>query len=246
MTLRDCRLFSLDPDKKKWTCPRCGEILPLQLQVGPFAGRYVRRMCECEHHAVKVGSSSRKVSVMDPYTWLGREWADTGLNGKTFATFQRHRQPKAYAHAETFAARPVGVLLLFGSYGTGKTHLLAAICNALRTAGTSCLFTTAPKLFSALQVYMKSDDGSQRYIARAIHTPLLVLDDIDKAKPSEYREEVYFEIIDERTKAGRPLAISMNTTEDLPRHIGNAACSRLMTGLIAVHMTGEDYRLKMV
>jgi DNA replication protein DnaC len=82
-------------------------------------------------------------------------------------------------------------------------------------------------------------------LRRAVQTPLLLLDDIDKLKPSEFREEVLYKLVNGRTTAGRPLAISSNCTPgDLERWGGKAGRSRLMTGLLPIQMNGADYRLE--
>ncbi len=144
------------------------------------------------------------------YTWLGREWADEELQHQTFATFDWTRQPKAFDLARQFALNPSGVLALYGSYGLGKTHLLAAIANARNDAGDCCLFASAVTLFDAIQQRIRRDEDYSGLLRRAITTPLLLLDDVDKPKPSEFRQEMYYQIIDGRSKAGRLLVISFN------------------------------------
>lgn len=178
------------------------------------------------------------------YAWLG-EWNDTSLAKKTFDTFEVTRQPGAYEAVQAFATSLQGHLVLRGSYGTGKTHLLAALCNALRERKkpVDSRFAAAPSLFHAIQDYMKHDYDAPYtdLIRKAINAPLLVLDDIDKAKWSEFREEIYFDILDGRTKNGRPTAISTNQT-DISLYLGGACTSRLAMGLIEVDMVGGDYR----
>ena len=50
----------------------------------------------------------------------------------TFETFRPTAQTRTgYERARAFAAEPLGWLFLRGGYGVGKTHLLAAITNAL-------------------------------------------------------------------------------------------------------------------
>jgi DNA replication protein DnaC len=74
---------------------------------------------------------------------------------------------------------------------------------------------------------------------------LLVLDDLDKLKPSEFREETLYKILNGRSTAGLPMAFSANRAPDeLVRWIGEASRSRLMAGLIPVPMNGPDYRLE--
>jgi DNA replication protein DnaC len=235
------------PPEEPWTCPQCGIIQPLQLPTG----RYIRRSCACERAARRqILLREQRIAwmsqqVFDTYGWLGERFSDMPLQAKTFDTFQAHRQQEAYDKAREFALTIEGSLVLHGSYGTGKTHLLAAICNELRTAERASRFTTAPKLFKAMQSAMEHHEDTYLIMRKAIMTPLLVLDDVDKAKPSEFREETYYEIIDERTKHGRPIAISTNKLTELSHYIGGAACSRLSIGQIAVEMTGDDFRMEM-
>lgn len=182
------------------------------------------------------------------FQWLG-DWDDSALTGKTFENFEQGRQQNAYNIIRKFANDLEGHIILRGSYGTGKTHLLAALCNELRnrTKPIGSRFAAAPSLFHAIQDYMKSDydEPYTDLIRKAINTPLLVLDDIDKAKYSEFREEIYFDIIDGRTKNGKPTAISSNRT-DIAQFLGGACASRLSIGLIEIDMVGGDYRPELV
>jgi DNA replication protein DnaC len=99
-------------------------------------------------------------------------------------------------------------------------------------------------LFDALQERIQQKEDYHDLLRRAIAAPLLVLDDLDKLKPSEFREETLYKILNGRSTAGLPLALSSNNAPDeLTRWIGGAGCSRLMAGLIPVPMYGPDYRL---
>jgi DNA replication protein DnaC len=187
----------------------------------------------------------RQVRTALTYTWLGRAWSEPGLAAKTFATFRGERQPDAYELAQAFAMDPVGTLALYGSYGTGKTHLLAAIANAVTAAGCICRFASVVSLFDALQERIQAGQDYHELVRKAIEAPLLVLDDLDKLKPSEFREETLYKILNGRSTAGLPLAFSANRAPDeLVRWIGEASRSRLMAGLIPVPMNGPDYRLE--
>src|SRR5690348_11930251 len=136
--------LSQDPAEKTWTCPTCGMVPPLA-----FAdGWYARRPCACERAArearevAQLRAELLQARAALTYTWLGRAWAEPGLASKTFETFQRERQAAAFDLALTFVAHSQGVLALYGSYGTGKTHLLAAIANAVSAAGRTCRFAS--------------------------------------------------------------------------------------------------------
>ena len=239
--------LSRNAAEKTWTCPTCGVVPPIALADGWFA----RRLCRCERAAFEaeqlrlLQEEQRQVRTALTYTWLGRAWSEPGLAAKTFATFRGERQPDAYELAQAFAAETVGTLALYGSYGTGKTHLLAAIANAVASSGRICRFASVVSLFDALQERIQAGQDYHELVRKAIGAPLLILDDLDKLKPSEFREETLYKILNGRSTAGLPLAFSANRAPDeLVRWIGEASRSRLMAGLIPVLMNGSDYRLE--
>jgi DNA replication protein DnaC len=166
------------------------------------------------------------------------------------AEFERDRATwrNALDQAQRFAENPRGVFLIYGGYGLGKTHLLASICNALRhrESPVSSLFVLASHFFQAIYGKMSGDGEVWELIRRASTAKLLVIDDLDKASPKDFRQEVLFQIIDERVTAGLSMAVSTNKMASLAEYIGDAAYSRLMQRCIPVEMTGKDYRLNMV
>ncbi len=242
------KFLSVNPTDKTWTCPVCGPMKPFSL----VGGWYARRPCACERLANEkqalqaMKELTAQARVRHTYTWLGQEWSQMDMAERTFATFQRERQPKAFDLAQSFANNPQGVLVLYGDYGVGKTHLLAAVANYLGAFGTPCLFTSMGMFFKAIQGRIQQNQDYLDLLQRAIRTPLLLLDDIDKLKPSEFREEWLYELINGRTNKGSPLAISSNSApNELEPWIGKAGCSRLMMGLMPVRMIGPDFRMAM-
>jgi len=178
------------------------------------------------------------------FRWIGQQWVEPHLEELTFSTFDRRRQPHAFAQAQAFAQAPQGTLALTGSYGSGKTHLLVAIANARREANLPCLYVSAAVLFEAIQDRIHREQEYQPLLQRAARTPLLLIDDVDKPKPSEFRESVYYALFNQRNRAGLPFAITCNChPRELERWIGGAALSRLLQGLIPLGMNGPDYRL---
>ncbi len=235
-------------EEATWTCDNCGVIVP---KLWPMNGRYMRQQCPCQKEAAererveKQRQDERRFLMRMAYEWLGKQWSDIPLLEKTFENFVAPRQQEAYDLSRLFAVELQGTLVLHGSYGTGKTHLLAAICNEVRLRMVASHFTTSPKLFKAIQEKIQYHEDYNGLLRKASTVPLLVIDDIDKAKVSEFREEIYFEIVDERTKRGLPIAISTNRLTDLANYVGGAVCSRLSIGQIAVEMSGDDYRMEM-
>lgn len=176
------------------------------------------------------------------YEWLGSPWTDADLKKKTLATFDASRQPKAADAINLFFADLHGTLVFYGPFGVGKTHLLAALCNMLVESGKAPRFTTAPNLFAALQHRIRNNQDHTDLIRSASTCPLLIIDDVDKAKWSEFREEMYFAIIDNRVKRELPTAISTNRLTEIATFTGGAVASRLTIGQLAIELKGEDYR----
>lgn len=240
------RRASTDPAVKTWVCPSCGTITPYEVK----PGLYLRRPCPCEvrqreaKEAEEIRRHLQAARCAHTFTWIGQEWVEPGLERLTFASFDRTRQRHAFEQARAFARAPQGTLALTGSYGTGKTHLLVAIANARREANQPCLYTSAIALFEAIQDRIRQDREYQPLLQRAARTPLLLLDDLDKPKPSEFRESVYYFLLNQRSRAGLPLAITCNCEPQmLDRWIGGAARSRIMHGLIPLFMNGPDHRM---
>lgn len=234
-----------DPeDGLKFVYKGCGVMEPRNIR-----GFLHRRSCACEsearrfyeEHMQQLAFIRRQTPIT--YGWLGEGKSDLELAEKSFENYDRSWQPDGYDAVVKYAAITSGTLVLYGTYGTGKTHLLAALCNELIRQQMPCLFVAAPKLFETIQEHISRGEPWVHIVQRAITTQFLVIDDIGKAKLSDHRKEVYFAIIDERTKAGKPIAISMNgDLKDLHKFVGGACASRLSIKRIAPKMAGEDYR----
>ena len=252
------------PKELFWTCEKCGPVEPRALPTG----RWKKRECQCQIAARKAAQAEQerqewlqKTRIRTYGGWLGERWEDeeivAEMCSKTFQSFQKERDPIAYKKAWEFAQNPRGNLLFCGGYGTGKTHLEDAICNYLRETGRlmpdgtrqpmTSLFASAPQFFRAYNDALNSTDKTRAIsiIDQAIGTPLLVIDDVDKARPTEPRLDTYFLILDERYKAKRPTILSTNRQDNLADYIGEAvAYSRFMRKLEVIEMTGDDYRLE--
>lgn len=252
------------PAELFWTCEKCGLIEPRALPTG----RWIKRACQCQIVARQAGQAAlerqawlEKTKLRTYGGWLGERWEDEDviaeMCNKTFQTFKKRRNPMAYKKAWEFAQNPQGNLLFCGSFGTGKTHLEAAICNYLRETGQllpdgtrqpmTSLFASAPQFFRAYNDAMNATDKT-RFVCmaeQAIGTPLLIIDDVDKARPTEFRMDTYFLILDERYKAKRPTILSTNRQDNLADYVGEAvAYSRFMRKLEVIEMVGDDYRLE--
>jgi len=136
------------------------------------------------------------------------------------------------------------------NFGVGKTHLQIALAKRLIKDGFN-VFVVSDVTFmdELIQAKMMNDEGEtlNRLLHSAIHADVLVWDDIGKAKWSEAKEALYYQIINERYRKQKPIVFNSNEDRGtLSEKIGYAAASRLLgqCGPYLLEVEGEDFRLK--
>lgn len=134
-------------------------------------------------------------------------------------------------------------LLLFGDCGTGKTFTAACIANALINKGVPCLVTNFAKITNTISGMF---EGKQEYIDDLNRFSLLVIDDLASEANTEYRNEIIFNVIDSRCRAGLPMIITTNlTAQELKCSTDirkQRIYSRLFECCVPVEVIGIDHR----
>lgn len=149
----------------------------------------------------------------------------------------------AYAKdcARRFAENPADWLLYTGRYGTGKTHLAAAIANYALDQGISLIFQPVPDLLDQLRVsYGSTSDTYEERIEKIRTSPLLILDDLGAQSPTAWAEEKLYQIINYRYVNRLPTVITSNVNM---REMDGRIASRLRDPMVNhIVMTVPDYR----
>ena len=142
-------------------------------------------------------------------------------------------------------------IVLYGGFGTGKTHLLAAAFNTLGAGGSAggCypLYVLVPDLLDYIREGQDAPEpGEYLRRLRAIQqAPIVIFDDLGAEKPTEWSEETLFKLVDHRYREGLPTAFGSNV---IPARLEPRIASRVQDRRLSavVLMEGPDYRLAAV
>ena len=107
-------------------------------------------------------------------------------------------------------------LLLKGSYGTGKTHLAAAIANYRLANGDPVLFITVPDLLDHLRsAYGPSSEVAyDETFEQVRNAPMLILDDLGAESPTAWALEKLYQLFGYRHVRRLPTIITTNVETD--------------------------------
>ena len=194
-------------------CPICGGVgyLRLDVPVGhPDFGKV--EVCSCRQSQVsrQVRQRLYALSNLDELKHLSFEnFLPRGRVG--LLPMQADSLELAYQHSQLFAQNLNGWLLIQGGYGSGKTHLAAAIANYSVSLGVPTLFITIPDLLDTLRYAY--DDPAVTFEERFEEirkARLLVMDDFGTQNATAWAQEKLFQILNYRYINHLPLVITTN------------------------------------
>ena len=155
-------------------------------------------------------------------------------------------------------------LLLIGGVGSGKSHLAAAIINAVvddiqipdssaehSSDGLFCgllpycdaYFVGTVPLLEQLRSSYDSDGGTRQIIEQCQKAWLLVLDDVGAEKTTDWARERLFEIIDYRYNDCAPVVITTNSNiNELRQKLGDRICDRIRSMCKTYTVTSKSHR----
>jgi DNA replication protein DnaC len=225
-------------------CPHCGGLGYLRADVPidhPNFGRL--QICVCRQRDVSEQVRSRLYSLshLDELKELTFEsFQPRGQKG--LGEMQAASLEAAFNQARIYAQNLNGWLLLRGGYGSGKTHLAAAISNFAVDMGVPTLFLTVPDLLDMLRFSYDSEDTTfERRFDEIRNASLLVLDDFGTQNATGWAQEKLFQIINFRYINKLPLVVTTNLSLD---EIDARIRSRLTDPELVsdVRINAPDYR----
>jgi DNA replication protein DnaC len=157
---------------------------------------------------------------------------------QTFGTFNMRRGEKlspgdqkslekAFDASRQFAEDPQGWLVFTGSYGSGKTHLAAAIANYRASQGHTAMFVVVPDLLDHLRATFSpsSSISYDRRFEEVRACDLLVLDDLGTQAATPWAREKLYQLFNHRYNAALPTVI---TTADPLEKIDPRLSTRML------------------
>lgn len=132
---------------------------------------------------------------------------------------------------DTVLAKGVSMVLC-GSVGTGKTHLAAAMANAIIDSGHSVQFVSVLSVVKAVKETWSNKEIKERDVLSVLEEcDLLILDEVGAQFGSDTEKLIMFDLINTRYEDVKPTIIISNLDEnDLCQYIGERTLDRLREG----------------
>lgn len=237
----------MSTETKTLPCVDCSKPVDTDPRMEGFA-QFVR----CPEHAAEFEAKSAAEEALHAEQQqrfqarrrLEASGLPSGLQGLHWSELDHTGCEQAITAAREWS-RHGGGLILTGPIGVGKTRIAANACESM-LAHRGCTWMTAPLLFARIGSGLGSAQRDQA-VAALTGPAALILDDFDKARPTEYGAEHIFLAVDAKITENAPLLLTTNLSlaelaAKFPQPYGEAIASRLAGYCTTVPLTGPDRR----
>ncbi|MCU6603786.1 ATP-binding protein [Peribacillus frigoritolerans] len=243
----------------KETCDGCGEEVEIRktiVEIIPGRTREAtgRIGCKCEEKQLAAETlaaaerikKQKLISVFETHSLVPPE-----LQKVTMKDYQPQNEKQAVAKKKAiefvhgFDVKQPHNLLLYGPYGTGKSHLAYCMSKGIMVGGHSSIFISVPKLFRKLKsTYSNDSEITEDILITALETvDLLILDDIGAESESKWTREKVFDIVDSR-QGKHTIYTSNYSPKSLIAKLGERNFSRVLNkDTEPFEIDGDNHRL---
>jgi DNA replication protein DnaC len=228
-------------------CPHCQGAGYLRHDVpvdDPRFGELI--ICECtraELDAKRQTMLMKRSQLADVADFTFDKWEEKIVKGAPPLNHPDAAYHTALLYTESLEIEGRPWLFLYGTKGTGKTHLAAAIGHERVRRGQPAIFMPVPDLLGHLRrTFAPNSDVSYDELFEDLrNTQLLILDDMGTHMESDWAREKLFQLINHRYNRRLPTVITMNM-EGEP--IDERLWSRINDWRLTTRceVTGKDFR----
>lgn len=156
-------------------------------------------------------------------------------------------QKSALAKARQYAESPgKSWLYIFGSPGTGKSHLCTAVCGALLDAGQAVRYMLWRDESRDLKASVNDSEAYNRAMYELKRADVLYIDDFLKGGTTEADMRLAFELLNSRYNSRKPTLLSSELSIDDVLDLDEAVGSRIYERAkgYVIHANGQNWRLR--
>jgi DNA replication protein DnaC len=232
---------------KSELCPICGGVGYVRLDLpasDPNFGKL--QLCICRQKDINHSNTQRMYQLSNLEAFKSMTFETFKTQGRLGLGEQHIRSLEfALNQSQQYAQHLKGWLLLMGWYGSGKTHLAAAIANQCVGFGVPTLFLTVPDLLDWIRYsYDQTDVTFEQRFEEIRNIQLLVLDDLGTQNATPWAEEKLYQIINHRYL--HHLTTVITTNLDLGELDGRIRSRLLDPDLVtSIRISAPDYRSPM-
>ena len=253
-----------------WICPYCSKTLAPTVLKDPlgsddvFIIRKDRCGCPGEVDALQAEQEEAAQSLttyaqMQRNAALNRAGLTGDYAGFTFANYQGalgtlegQRKDMVREYCDALLAGRLGAdawLVMWGPYGTGKTHLGAAVLHEAIEAGKLCYLRVWPEWLESIQATFGGKGDSGPIVRELKQGHVVMIDDVDKYPPAKgdevsWAQSKLYTALANRHKERRPTILTFNhEPNEMVPWLGASIVDRMLERTYAViHCTGKSWR----
>ena len=163
---------------------------------------------------------------------------------KKFETIQ-FKDTKTVLKIRKFLEKPITNILIWGPHGNGKTFAVQDFLRQyhyMNQVEHRCLYITLSNML--MNLYERDWAQKISYLRNLINDwNVIALDEVDKIKLTEWKEEILFNFFDSRmSKMKRNLITSNKSPNKLAEHLGENIMSRILSECVVIEVKGEVMR----
>lgn len=241
--------------EKPSECPACAAERQAQWEADAPAREVARLKAEAEEkERQEREAAARRQAELErllkasavPVEYVGKGFEDFRVDNK--ACGEALRQARLYAENFERIKDAGAGLFLYGSTGTGKTHLACAVLQELAKRSVDGVYAMTWQIVRAVKAADFKEDPLQPFIDASI----LVLDEVGVQNGSRFEETVLYPLIDSRVGLRRPTIFISNVQPDakdpayegetVRKLIGERLWDRVQHRSVFLRLAGESHR----